>query len=626
MIGLALGGGGYEVTPRHVAGLVVWLLIVILVALGAAARATTAKPFFWAGGLILALAILSALSSAWSGSVEVSVTEADRVMVYLGVFTASFLIAQTDQTRQRFGEGIALGLLGIALLALSSRLLPHLITVSDGLGSGPRTRYPLGYWNANGVACGLGFALALWMSRRTLTAALRWIAVGGMPVFLVALYLTYSRGGLLALLIASAILVALSHDRFWLLCTLAIGAIGAIPAVLAIQARDALANNLPQPGVIDQGAAVGFYVLGGIALSLALFWGLRRLESRGGSLTRGAVALSRNRRVLTGLAGLAAVAGIAAALVVGGHAWNQFSSAELDFPENAAGHFSSLSGGGRNEFYKVAIEAFEEDPVAGHGAGTYQFSWDLLRHVQTPIRDAHSLYLEAFAELGVIGGVLVLAMVIALLAIGFLAWRDASGTRRELHAALLAVSIAFAVAAGIDWFWEIAGLGVVFFLASGVLVAARCRQLTAEQPAAAEAAPRRSWLAIGTLAVAWIAALALIGPLLVDREIQASKSAAAESNFAAAEDHAETAHTIEPWAASPYVQLGLLAQSQGILPLASERLGEAIDREKDNWILYYLRARVEHEAGNAAAAEKDLDRAQQLNPLETCLSEGWNAC
>ena len=43
------------------------------------------------------LALLSALSSFWSGSAELSVIEADRALVYLGFFLAAFLIAQTDK-------------------------------------------------------------------------------------------------------------------------------------------------------------------------------------------------------------------------------------------------------------------------------------------------------------------------------------------------------------------------------------------------------------------------------------------------------------------------------------------------------------------------------------------------
>ena len=108
ILGLALAGGGFDLSDRHIAGLAVWLVVVVLLALGAAGRATLGRPFYWASGLILGLALFSAISSLWSGSIELSVTEADRVLVYLGFFLAAFLIAQTDQRRQRFAEGIAI--------------------------------------------------------------------------------------------------------------------------------------------------------------------------------------------------------------------------------------------------------------------------------------------------------------------------------------------------------------------------------------------------------------------------------------------------------------------------------------------------------------------------------------
>jgi hypothetical protein len=628
ILGLALAGGGYEVTPRHIAGLAVWLVVVLLLALGAASRAALAKPFYWASGLILSLALFSALSSFWSGSVEITVTETDRVLVYLGVFVAAFLIAQTDQTRQRFGEGIWIALLGIAVLMLATRLLPHVFPVAAGLGTGDRIRYPLGYWNANGVACGIGFALSLWMSRRSVTTALRWIAVAGMPVLLTALYLTYSRGGLVALLIATGCLVALSHDRLWLLGTVGVGAVGALPAVIAIQERTNVGKNYPFPGVIDEGAMVALYVIAGVALALALFWGLRALEKRGGPLTGRAVQMSRDRRVLRGVAAALAVIAIIATAAVGERAWDQFTSTDIAFPENPGSHFGSLSGAGRGEFFRVALDAFGEKPLAGHGAGTYQFSWFQLRHIDIPVHDAHSLYLQALSELGIVGGILVVALVLTLLWVGFSAWRAAGGPQRELYAALFAACLAFAVCAGIDWLWQIAALGFVFFLASGALVAARCAQLSRQRAAANGRGkpPRRYGLAVVGLAVAWLTALALVGPLLVDRELGASKSAAATGSLESAEDHANTARSIEPWAASPYVQLGLLAQARGDYPTAIEKLGQAIDREDQNWVLYYLRSKAEHEGGNMATAEGDLKKAQQLNPLEKCLSEGWNGC
>jgi O-antigen ligase len=331
--------------------------------------------------------------------------------------------------------------------------------------------------------------------------------------------------------------------------------------------------------------------------------------------------------VLRRLAAVAALLAIAVAVAVGGRAWDQFTAGDVQFPNQPEHHFSSFSGANRNEFWRVALDAFDEKPVLGQGSGTYQFAWDQLRSIPLPVRDAHSLYLEAFAELGLVGGLLVLGLVGTLLWIGFSAWRGAVGAQRELCAALLAAVLAFAVGAAIDWFWEIVALGAVFFLASGALVAARCAQLGRAGAAAnGRGEQRRYGLAIAGLAIAWITALALLGPLLVEREIDASKAAAADGNVASAVNHADTARSIEPWAASPYVQLGLLAQFQGDQATAASRMSQAINREDRNWILYYLRAKIEREAGDLAAARADLGEARRLNPLEKCLREGFEGC
>lgn len=624
IVGLALAGGGFDVTGRHIAGLVTWLVVVALLVFGAAPGTKLERPFYLTGGLILGLSLLCAISSLWSGSVELSVIEADRVLVYLGFFLAAFLIAQTDERRQRFAEGLAIAAAIVALLGLGTRLLPHVFEVADSLGTGPRLRYPLGYWNANGAMAGIGVAMLLWMSRRSTWSALRWLSVAAIPATLLTLYFTYSRGGLLALLVATGCLIALSRDRLWLLATFAVGVLGALPAVLAVQARHSLAENIANQAAVDQGVTVLVILLAGIALSLALFAGLRRIEGRDGQLTGRALAVSRNPVVLKRVALGLAVAAIVAVAAVGGRAWNQFSSPDVQFPDDPKQHFSDFSGAGRHDFFRVALDSFGEKPVLGHGAGTYEFSWERHRSIELPVHDAHSLYLEAFAELGAVGGLLVLGLVGTLLWCAFAAWRAAAHPQRERYAALAAAMLAFAVGAAFDWFWEIAGLGAVFFLVAGVVVAARCAQL-AEDPRREAGAMegRRYGLAVAGLAVAWIAAIALIGPLLVEREIDSSQAAAARGDIGAAVDHASNARTIEPWAASPYVQLGLLAERQGEYPLAVEHFTHAIDREDRNWQWFYLRSRVEHEAGDEEAAQADLERARELNPRSECLRGEW---
>jgi O-antigen ligase len=622
---LALAGGGFDVSSRHIAGLAVWLVVVALLVFGAGSAVKPERPLYWAGGLIVCLSLLCAISSLWSGSVELSVIEADRVAVYLGFFIAAFLIAQTDERGQRFAEGLTIAAALVALLGLGGRLLPHVLDVSQSVGSGPRLSYPLGYWNANGAVFGIGIALMLWGSRRAASSALRWLSVAVIPASLLALYFTYSRGGLLSLVVACGCLLVLSRDRLWLLATLAIGALGALPAVLAVQTRHSLADNLGGQAAIDQGVAVLLVLLAGVALSLLLFAGLRWEERREGRLSGRAVAISRNPKVLRGIALAAALAVIAVVAAVGGRAWHQFSSPDIQFPSNPQAHFADLSGAGRHEFYTVAIEAFGEKPVLGHGAGTYQFSWNQLRSIELPVHDAHSLYLESLADLGIVGGLLVIALIATLLWCGFATWRAAPEPQRDRYAALLAAMLAFAVGAAFDWFWEIPALGAFFFLAGGVVVAARCSQLAADprRLAGAKADGRRFGLTVAAVVLAWVSAVGLVGPLLVEHELDSSQAAVAREDFGGAADHAETARAIEPWAASPYVQLGLLAERQGNYPVAVVHFSHAIEREDRNWQWYYLRSRVEHEAGEAKAAVADLEKARELNPVAACLSGEW---
>jgi tetratricopeptide (TPR) repeat protein len=315
------------------------------------------------------------------------------------------------------------------------------------------------------------------------------------------------------------------------------------------------------------------------------------------------------------------------AVAVCARAWDQFNSPDLQPQNSSWEHFTQLSGSGRTEFWRVAVDAFDEKPLLGHGAGTYRFSWHLLRHEPVADLEAHSLYLQAFAELGLVGGLLVLAMVGFLLWTGIAAWRGAEGRQRDLFAALLGSCLAFAICSAIDWFWQIAVLGGVFFLASGVLVAGRCAQVARERASGnGHKAPRGFGFAVAGLAVAWIGMVALVGPLLVDREIDASNAAVVDGNLPSAVSHAETARKVEPWATTPLKQLALLAEREGNYAAATDRLDQAIEREEDNWLLYYLRARVEHEAGDLPAALKDLEEALRLNPEEKCVEDGYEGC
>ncbi len=104
------------------------------------------------------------------------------------------------------------------------------------------------------------------------------------------------------------------------------------------------------------------------------------------------------------------------------------------------------SVGNRVAYWDVARHIGVAHPLAGDGAGTFH----LVYHQLPPAHDAHSLYLQAFAELGVIG----LALVIALVALP-LVW----SVRNGLVAPAAGLTV-FALHAGVDWDWQLPAVTV----------------------------------------------------------------------------------------------------------------------------------------------------------------------
>jgi O-antigen ligase len=104
----------------------------------------------------------------------------------------------------------------------------------------------------------------------------------------------------------------------------------------------------------------------------------------------------------------------------------------------------------RGDYWHAAWQVVKRHPLAGSGAGTFDLAWaaygDFTRWGGA--LDAHSLYLETFAELGIVGLVLVLG-VLAPVVVGLRAERLPLGTT-----AALAGGVAYLVHAGLDWDWE----------------------------------------------------------------------------------------------------------------------------------------------------------------------------
>jgi tetratricopeptide (TPR) repeat protein len=212
--------------------------------------------------------------------------------------------------------------------------------------------------------------------------------------------------------------------------------------------------------------------------------------------------------------------------------------------------------------------------------------------------------------------VLLLGFFVTAAAVGARRLLGSDDEQRAAVAALLAVAAAYLLEAGIDWMWELTAVSVVAMIALGLLTGPSTVPPT---PFAAE--PTRRPL-VGVLAV--VVALALMVaegiPLLSTMSIRHSQDAAAANDNAKALDDALAAKSIEPWAASPYLQIALVREQAAQLPEARTAIAQAIERDEVDWRLWLVKARLETKIGQIEQARESLARARELNPRSPLLS------
>jgi O-antigen ligase len=137
----------------------------------------------------------------------------------------------------------------------------------------------------------------------------------------------------------------------------------------------------------------------------------------------------------------------------------------------------------RTAYWKVALRSFVHHPLKGHGSSSFQVDWARERTIRDPAKDAHSLYLETAAELGIVGLLLLASLFVGVGASAVRAHRRLP----ELSAGWIAAACAWAVHAGLDWDWEMPAVTLIALVLAGALIAWGDEP----RPVAAEAAEAR---------------------------------------------------------------------------------------------------------------------------------------
>lgn len=592
---LAFNGGGYEIVFRQQFGVALWWGMALALAFAVVPRVAPGPAMRLALGALAALVAWTTLSLLWTESAERTSAELVRTFTLGGLVVLPAVGLRRADWRAA-GAGVCSAIVLLPVVAVASRLAPD--AFNTGFITEPdRLVYPLEYWNAVASWSAMATAAALALSCNLRAVELRAMSLGLVPVAGLATYLTYSRGGVAATLIGVAVVIGLARHRWTAAAHALVAAVATAGVILVVRNHPEIANATGGSG----GAVVALALIGASACCALAASGISRtpldrlrVPARVGR-SAGAVAL-----VAVMVASIAFAPGIAAS------AREQFTSAGYPASDgDPAARLSSLEGG-RDEVWASAIRAFTSDPVMGIGPGTFELWWTRDAAGTEALRDAHSLYLETLAELGIPGLLFLLALLFCLIAAAlagvFEARRSGGGA---LAVALTAAFIVFAAQAGVDWLWESTAVSAVALLAVGCVGAATSKPLRTS---------RLGWRRSAAVVIAVaIGAAHIPGAVAIERQ-RASSAALAVGRPGDAARLADDAVAAQPWAATPYAARSFARLTQGRLGRARAEALAAIEREPTNWRHRVLLATVLARGGDLSRARAALEHARTLNP------------
>ena len=625
-IALAMANGGFDATGFAAASLAVWAAAVVLIAAGAAPRAEPPRAAIVAGLCLAGFSALIALSMLWGNDAGHAFEDIVRALFYLGTFVLVVIGAARGEARSWLG-GLAAGLAGVAAIALIARFEPSLFGNPDAdiasrlpsaLG---RLTYPIGYWNGLAAAMSTAIVVLVWFGSAAASRIARALAVAAIPVTVLALWMTQSRGGIVAAAIAFAILVLVGPARSRLVANLGLGVVGGAALIVVVERYDELLNDPLAAGAAAQGHRMLVFTIVAIVLVGAARYALDSGFERFRVSRRLAV-------VATAVIAVIAVIGIVRADPVG--RFDEFKAP----PSGAEAGLIRSGSSGRYQFWSAAVDAFAGAPLGGVGAAGYTPYWLQHRDIAIPATRAHSLLLESMAELGIVGLALILGFF-AVAAVTAFRRARAPAAVAGIAPALAVLTVGF-VAAAVDWTWDLPAVFGPAVLAAALLVGPATLPADGgtRTPVRMGVARSRRRFARGVavLLVAWISICASVLLLLEDRKMQSSRSAAADGDLVAALDAANQAADLEPWAAEPRTQLALVyerradgaapgPEQEADLADARDEINAAIDRAPDDYQLYLIAARLDAKAQDLPAGIAKVDEAVRLNPLDPTVQQ-----
>lgn len=517
----------------------------------------------------------AALSILWAAAPDLAWIDANRQAIALCALVAGIALgALVPGAPRLFALGLSVAAALPVGVALGTKILPGVLGADDDLA---RLSAPVGYWNALALVAVFAVPGLLWLAAGTRPA--RWavpVAAAGLCAVLVTVILTYSRGGVLSLVAAVALTLAVLPRRGTGLAVLAAAALGAIlPAAFALTDPALSTDQIPTSLREGAGAGLGWRLALGLAVAAAVAVGVlrlvgdRRLDPA--RLRRGAF-IGAAAVVLVGAAGVWAVA---PARDWAGDRVAEFRGDEGDAVANDPSRLVNAAGNQRRGWWEEAWRSFTDAPLTGQGAGGFALVHRAERAVggdALNAREPHGVIPRFLSGTGLVG----LALFVALIAAAVWATIRTAGRAGPETGLPLAVLAAFLLQAVVDWSWAVPALTVPALAAVGLVIAAAAPGLRAGPD-------RPSGVATGAMtALALAAVVSATLPWWSAHLTAAGEEALADGRPRVALRDARGAHAANPLSIAP---LMLRARAYDALDQRSRALGayrEATRLQPDN--------------------------------------------
>jgi hypothetical protein len=442
--------------------------------------------------LLGALVAVKGLSMVWTISETETIKETLRSSLYLATFLMTLAALTSGRQVGPLIDVLVLVVGAVAGYGLLQKINPieYPVQSIDAV----RVDSTLAYPNTAAMILGMGVVLALARMTTLRNFILRGLYAVLALSFLITLYLTVSRGGIGSLGIGMIILFILGSSRLQMLANFLLLSLPGAWLWWQMQSlHGLLGTGVSQQEKLADGTAFRNDLIVALLVTFALQAGFAFVANRYDLLP----AARRWLRIIV-VVGAMVAACIGAFVVVEGYggigATYQTLFSNPNESGNVAQRLVSFGIGYREDYWRVAWEAWKERPLTGTGAGTFQYTWLHDRPGVQGVKQVHNLYLEQGTETGVFAFLALMGFVAAILGYtGRAVWRSGPhGERRLLLSGLVSALVVYLVSSFFEWHWYLPASTMFFFILAAIAVKFASREdwCVAEAPPANGGAPR----------------------------------------------------------------------------------------------------------------------------------------